>query len=139
MSVMGKGKSSEKRRGEINEKIYDFRRNAHLTQQQLADLLGMNVTTYSPMERNGQIKVDKLIQIAKVLGKSPTDFFTGEAQSMNQPEPVIANEEEIDFIMTHNDRMIVKMYHFLPKEAKDNVMAFMTEQYHAARKRKKQN
>ena len=128
---------AEKKRGTINEKIYDFRRSAHLTQTQLADLLGIKHSTYSQMERYGSVSVEMLTRIAAALGKSPTDFFEGEPQTMNQPEPIVTGEGEIDFIMTHNDRQIVKMYHFLPKEAKEKVMAFMNEQYHASRKGKK--
>ena len=127
---------AEKKRGAINEKIYDFRRSAHLTQTQLADLLGIKHSTYSQMERYGSVSVEMLTRIAAALGKKPSDFFETDPVGMRQPEPVISNEGEIDFIMTHNDRLIVKMYHFLPKESKEKVMAFMNEQYHAARKKK---
>ena len=129
---------AEKKRNTINEKIYDFRRSAHLTQSQLADLLGIKHSTYSQMERYGTVSVEMLTRIATVLGKNPSDFFAAEPTGMAQPEPMIANENDMEFIMTHNDRVVVKMYHFLPKEAKDKVMAFMNEQYHAARKPKKE-
>ena len=52
----------------INKRVRIYRKRAGLTQNELAERLGMKGSTYSQMEREGNIPANRLLQIADVLG-----------------------------------------------------------------------
>lgn len=69
-------KNKEQLRKELGEKLRKAREKAGLTQQQLADQAGLNVSYYAEIER-GEVNpsVDKLHDIAKVLKLKSFDIL----------------------------------------------------------------
>ena len=51
----------------VNQRIFHYRKLAGLTQAEVADQMGLKLNTYSKMEREGKITVDKLIKLAQIL------------------------------------------------------------------------
>ena len=64
-------KGNEKMAYTINQRVAIYRKMANLTQTEAAERLGMKCSTYSQMERKGNISVDKLMAIAEVFGVNP--------------------------------------------------------------------
>ena len=63
----------------INQRVAIYRKMANLTQTEAAERLGMKCSTYSQMERKGNISVDKLMAIAEVFGVNPAPRSDGSA------------------------------------------------------------
>jgi transcriptional regulator with XRE-family HTH domain len=62
----------------INARIRRYRKAAHLTQSQLGEMLEIKTSTYSQMERNGQITCDMLLRLANVLKIDVSVLLLGE-------------------------------------------------------------
>ena len=61
----------------INERIRKYRKLKKLSQGQLADKLGIKTSTYSQMEREGNVSADMVLKIADVLDVDPALIFLG--------------------------------------------------------------
>ncbi len=61
---------------DIGKRIREFRKKKKITQEQLAEKLGLTPHYYSSMERGlYNIKLDTLVQIINILGCSADDIF----------------------------------------------------------------
>ena len=52
---------------EINKRVVYYRKQKHLTQATVAERIGMKSSTYSQMERKGNITGEMIIKIAKIF------------------------------------------------------------------------
>lgn len=76
---------------DINARILAYRRIKKVSQQDVADYLGIKVSTYSQMEREGIITCEKLIKIAEFLNVDIRCFLYGFEYEM----PKIEIKEEV--------------------------------------------
>ncbi len=101
---------------EINEILKELRQQKHLTQQELATVLDINLSSYQKYERpNNTIKpsIDSLIKIADFYGVT-VDYLLG-----REPAPLPANAMEVLGIeKSVNDDEFMRLYNELPDYAK---------------------
>lgn len=113
---------------EINEILKELRQQKHLTQQELATILDINLSSYQKYERpNNTIKpsIDSLIKIADFYGVT-VDYLLG-----REPAPLPTNAMEVLGIekSVDNDEFI-RLYNELPDYAKQifvDVMAKLAQ------------
>lgn len=68
--------------------LLDARRNAGLTQQEVADRLGKPQSYIAKVERNERrIDVVEFISLAKALGVDPARLFSAVLTSIDKPQP----------------------------------------------------
>lgn len=79
-----------------NEKIRFFREQQNLTQEQMANQLGLSTNGYANLERGEtRLNVERLEQIANVLGGDVTELMTGGvSKSMLKLNIAIVNIKE---------------------------------------------
>ena len=132
----------------INERIRYYRRQKKFNQTQLGEKLGLKCSTYSQMERQGNITVDMAIEIAKVLGINPDliiygheksnklDFTATKPQTISLSEkkpfieiygePVVKiQEEKLENTLTATEESIIKIYRGWPKEKQKELFNFV--------------
>lgn len=71
---------------QIHKKIESERIKAGLTQDEMAEKLGIKRSTYQYWEKKTP-GVDKLKQVARVLGKSESYFLTGNDENIGKQDP----------------------------------------------------
>lgn len=95
----------------IGERLYDLRKDAGMTQQELADLLKLSKYTISSYENENTMPSDDIkIEIAKIFHVS-VDYLMGLID-----EPLSFEREDKDF---------VTIPHYLPKSAKDEILQYI--------------
>ncbi|MBO5211038.1 MAG: helix-turn-helix domain-containing protein [Clostridia bacterium] len=123
----------------INERIRKYRKEKKLSQGQLAAKLGIKTSTYSQMEREGNVSADMVLRIAAELGIDPNLIFYGtQATPQNStiltfhspnkleetlygPQSVSKLEKEeipknhLPFTLSNTEKNIITIYHNLPK------------------------
>ena len=131
----------------INQRVAKCRRLANLTQIEVAEKMGMKGSTYSQMERKGNISAERLVALAEICGVNPDILLYGEQPNTN-PEPVAEPEkakEELPrasqtpfynrpefmntFIFSKKEENIIKIIRNLPKKAKEEVISFIEKKY----------
>lgn len=139
----------------INQRVAIYRKMANLTQTEAAERLGMKCSTYSQMERKGNISVDKLMAIAEVFGVSPAVLLRDpmELQS-EQPaavpaepapekqaptvlrEPTFNPSSRPPFVITRNEENLLTILRNLPKADLEEVRSLINEKYQNSKKKK---
>ena len=136
----------------VNQRVAIYRKMANLTQTEAAERLGMKCSTYSQMERKGNISVDKLMAIAEVFGinpavllRDPMDFQSEQPVSRpetvpEQPapalhEPVFTPAARPPFLITHNEENLLTILRNLPKSDVDEIRNFINEKYQNSKKK----
>ncbi len=132
----------------INERIRKYRTQKKLNQTQLGKLLGMKCSTYSQMERQGNISVDMALKIAEALGVDPDliIFDNPPSEKLNitpiKPQILIAKEpssfienyakedlkiskEEKEGILNGTEKSIIEIYRNLPKAKQKEFRAYI--------------
>ena len=139
----------------INQRVAIYRKMANLTQTEAAERLGMKCSTYSQMERKGNISVDKLMAIAEVFGVSPAVLLRDpmELQSRQpaaapaepapeKPAPTILREPTFTpssrppFVITRNEENMLTILRNLPKADLEEVRSLINEKYQNSKKKK---
>lgn len=139
---------------EINERIRKYRKEKKLTQGELAKKIDIKTSTYSQMEREGNITVDMALKIAEALCVDPNLIVYGEINkpsselefSTVKPKEYIFHtsgniaetlygintqpEEEkpkndLPFDMSNTEKSVITTYHFLPKEQQKEIRMFI--------------
>ena len=79
---------------EINKRIRHYRRIRNFSQTDIAERLGLKCSTYSQMERKGDITCERLIRLSEILRVDATTLLYGEGdypqyneKSKPEPEP----------------------------------------------------
>lgn len=136
----------------VNQRIFHYRRLAGLTQAEVAEKMGLKLPTYSKMEREGRITIDKLEKIAKILEMDMEELITGKKKELplyipvpippkpdgevivKQPEPPIKVTE---YIPTAREKAAMKAVHNLPKNVQEEIYDFITKKMNENSKAKK--
>ncbi len=137
----------------VNQRIFHYRKLAGLTQAEVAERMGMKIPTYSKMEREGRITVDKLEKIAEILEininyllkdtpkevkkvyipiNPPEDDATGQ----NVVEQPVSPEKPFavpPYVPTNRERNAMKIVHNLPKADQDEIYALIQKKFDESR------
>lgn len=70
----------------INQRIYRFRKNLGYTQSYMAEILDMHITTYSRLERKGNISCKLLVKLAEIFKTDISTILYGEINGKPQEE-----------------------------------------------------
>ena len=98
---------------EINKRVVYYRKKARLKQTEVAELMGMKCSTYSQMEREGDISAERIIKLADIF-KIDVRCLLYEDIGIN-PEVPKSPIDEPDFVLTNSLKSICKIYSNLPK------------------------
>lgn len=139
---------------EVNERIKMYRKEKKLTQGELAKIIGVKTSTYSQMEREGNITVDMALKIAEVLGIDPNLIIYGKetkadselevstvkptqfvlhssgklAQTLygDAPQPEDKKDEiDLPFTLSNTEKNVITAYHYLTKPEQKEVRVFI--------------
>ena len=137
----------------VNQRIFHYRKLAGLTQAEVAERMGMKIPTYSKMEREGRITVDKLEKIAAILEininyllkdtpkavktvyipiHTPEDEVSG-TNVVEQPIPTEKPFIVPPYVPTNRERNAMKIVHNLPKADQDEIYALIEKKYNESR------
>ena len=134
----------------VNQRVARYRKLRDLNQAELAEKIGMKASTYSQMERSGNISAQRLLDIALVLKVDVGFLLYGDPEWIDEtitlkrppvvdpyprrPEPDIS---DVDIILTNKDERIIKMYHDFDKEERAEFDRFLNDLYQKSRDKKK--
>lgn len=100
----------------INERIVRYRKFAGITQKEMADFLGIKLSTYSQKEKKGIIDCETLKKIAEVFEIDIMLLLYGE------------NNYESEFIpvdkLTLQEKELVTMYRNASKNKQERILKF---------------
>ena len=103
---------------EFHQLLRKARNNTKLTQQQVADKLGITKSTYCGYE-TGKRQPDprRIKEIAKVLGVSPNDFFKDEDDISIGSAKIEILDEELNVLISYYNQLNDSGKHFLIEQA----------------------
>ena len=106
---------------EINKRIAHYRKLMGKTQAEVAELLDMNLSTYSQCERKGNISAERVKKIAEALNISAVTLITGK-----EPE---RKTNESEFVLTNKEIKLINLYRSFSEEQKQSVLDKVQEYY----------
>ena len=130
----------------VNERIRYFRKRAGLTQADVAEQMGLKLNTYSKMEREGRITVDRLLKLAQILdvdydllvsGKEketkieyiPVPINPNGNTTVTLGQPIIVEgtpKSRIpEYIPTAREKATMQIIHNLPKKVQEEIYDFI--------------
>ncbi len=126
----------------VNNRIKEARKKRHYTQAQVAELMGLKCSTYSQMERNGSISVEKAIKLAKILDVDSNYIIYGEEKTNNKidfspiPKTVLSlnnnqtffeqiKKGEDQIVLTIKEKNIIKNFRSLKESDKKEILALL--------------
>lgn len=130
----------------VNERIRYFRKRAGLTQADVAERMGLKLNTYSKMEREGRITVDRLLKLAQILdvdydllvsGKekeTKIEYIPVPINTISQPpttlgQPIIVEgtpKSRIpEYIPTAREKATMQIIHNMPKKVQEEIYDFI--------------
>ncbi len=128
----------------INERIAHYRKLADLTQTDAAEKLGIKCSTYSQMERKGNITAERLLALAEIFHVEPEDILYGDRKEEKPEEDRNTNPDRLHFrqelfyekesfsapfIFSKKEENLIKIIRNLSKEDKEEVLKFIEEKY----------
>lgn len=124
--------------GDINENISKFRKLKGLTQAQLAEKIGMKSSSYSQMERSGNVPAQRVLDIAYALEVDPQYLFgiRFDEKPNVLEQPKMEKPAVSDIILTRKETERVKLIRILSKEAREEIDDFIREVYDREREKK---
>lgn len=109
----------------INQRIRRYRKKSNLTQSQLGEMIGLKTSTYSQMERKGQITCDTILRLAEVLKVDAAVLLLGEKTFENentddntQAPPSLKIGKSITLELTIREYNLVDMFRHLSESKK---------------------
>lgn len=137
----------------VNQRVAIYRKMANLTQTEAAERLGMKCSTYSQMERKGNISVEKLMAIADVFGVNPAVLLRDPMELQSEktaaaaepaPEktasvmhkPIFTPSSRPPFVVTRNEENLLTILRNLPKSDVDEIRSLINEKYQNSKKKK---
>lgn len=100
----------------INERIAKYRRFRGYSQKDMAELIGVNLTTYSQRERSGKVTCDFLIKVAYFLNVNILTLLYG-----TDIEP-FTDDEEFSLKLSHTEIDHIKMLRNISRENKKEIL-----------------
>ena len=80
---------------EINKRVAKYRKKCRMKQFEVAELLDMKVSTYSQMERLGDISAERIRKLAEIFNIDVKKLLYGEDYSTPEPAPIYDPEKFI--------------------------------------------
>ena len=80
----------------VNQRIRHYRKKLKYTQADVAEKIGMKTSTYSQMERIGNITCETLIKLTRVLKTDALTLLYGENYEESKANPEEVTTEPID-------------------------------------------
>lgn len=130
--------AKEIKRTEIGKKIRERRKALHITQVQIAEMLGIKRVTYARYETSGNPPIAILTKIAQILGMTTDEILTDEAptysgtvnegrnQLLSFSSPSGYNtEDKPSFTMEELD-ILIKIID-LPTKKREELVAYISE------------
>lgn len=118
---------------EINQRVKTERIKKGYTQSQMANLLDMKCTTYSQMEREGNIHAETLIEIAKKLNVDIRILLYGEIKNksikIKSHKKTKLERYYVTPKLTDNEKSIIKILRNFSKEKRDKCISFIENEY----------
>lgn len=128
----------------MNKKLCDklkyYRKTLGLTQEQVANAIGVNRSTYTYYERGSSSpNIETLMLISKVFNVDPYDLINNNESSeisFAQPEPDyrnvfykdLDNEEDMSFsLLSKNEKELLCYFRVLSASQQDEVLSSMSE------------
>ena len=112
------------------EKLRFYREACALSQQQVADALGIDRTTYTKYETgSGNLKLDKLAKIAAVFN-IPTEALLPDSSDKIRPAEKVSDCDlsEASFLqLSSEERGLIAMYRALSSSEKQKAAEMMSE------------
>lgn len=113
----------------INENVANYRKMMGYKQSDIADILDMKLSTYSQMERKGNIPAITLWQIAKILDVRIENFFSRNILREPEPNPLGSKPEDPFRPLTNKEKGAITIIRNLSKPKQDEVYDFIAKQY----------
>lgn len=126
----------------INERVARWRNERNMTQADLADKMGLKCSTYSQMERNGNITAEKLLIIEKELNLPQGTLLYGEElvpktdSTLTLSEPKLQFPQEETLLLTNNEKNYIKILRQIPKEDRNEVLNVLQQKFDEYMKKK---
>ena len=107
----------------INKRVTKYRKMAHLTQKQVAELMGMKNSSYSQMERVGDISAERIVKLAEIFEINVGFLLYGEkielSDNMNVPQTDVVVLPKLPFgreyvSLKNKDKSIISIIQNLP-------------------------
>lgn len=129
----------------VNQRIFHYRKLAGLTQADVAEQMGIKLPTYSKMEREGRITIDKLKKIAEILDVEIDILISDERKEPQKkieyipvPIPPINPPDTLgqpkgrplkfpEYIPTAREKATMKTVHYLPKDVQEEIYDFIKQ------------
>ena len=80
----------------INQRVRKYRKDLFLNQSDVAQMLGMKTSTYSQMERMGNITCDTLLKLTKILKVDVLKLLYGEDIQKKEMKDINEFKADID-------------------------------------------
>jgi len=109
----------------INKTIAAYRKFRGLTQEQLAEQLGMKPSTYSMRERQGEISCEMLIEIADILAVDVKDILYDENPPKKKANRAAPLEEYFMVQPTSMELNFLKIIRTLKKKDRQDILDFV--------------
>lgn len=117
----------EKMSKEINKRLAYYRKLSGYSQTQLAEILGMKISTYSQRERTGQLTAGFIIQVSQIFGVDPSVILTGKEGVKFPVNEDDRNDEDngvIPFYLDNKEKEMLTLWRNLSSTQKREVFAF---------------
>ena len=98
---------------EINQRVIMFRKLANLNQAQVAEKMGMKPSTYSQMERAGNISLDRLMKLAEILNVTINDILPEDKKT---PKETDDEEKKDDYDFSNNYRQPMRLRRYVNED-----------------------
>lgn len=124
----------------INQRVAISRKLANFNQQEAAEKLGMKCSTYSQMERKGNISGDRLVEIAKIfnvslnyllLGKETETEATANPTDGTLKSPVTPPiPDRPPMILTRREENLISIIRNLSKDKREELLKYIQDNYY---------
>ena len=119
----------------INARVARCRKLRDMTQADVAEKLGMKCSTYSQMERKGNISAQMVLHLANIFEIEPDVILYGENMPLrptvvadpilSQPEPKHPIHVDPPLILTDRETNIIRIIRNLSKDKKEEAISYI--------------
>ena len=115
----------------INQRICFYRKKLKLTQSQVGKMLGVKTSTYSQMERRGNITCENLIKLSEILSVDTLTLLYGKNIPQKIPEDTEKDVDGIPYLVAKDlyEKFAVLAMRNLPPDKKQEIYEFILEKF----------
>ena len=107
---------------EINVRIASLRKLHEYKRADIAEFLKMKTSTYSQMERNGNITGEVIIKLAEIFDVDPIIILCGEKNEKPPEKPVPKDKK-----LTNLESNIIKIFRTLNREKQEDICDYISK------------